>query len=240
VQATCQTAACRLNALDYWITVTYKSADQTSADSENSGLTRSRAFSFFSVALDRVRLYYVYLHLMPELPKNLLVPELGPCVCSQVRRFARKLSSFYDVILTSKELTITQYSLLANIARSGQLQHTALAEKVGMERTTLTRNLHPLIRAGWLKIVPGLDRRQKWLQLTGAGKRKLVRSFPLWQEAQRKFISQFGLKQTDQLRGLIGRAQSIVSNDFRKPRKTRSPATSPESGRSSRKTARDS
>jgi DNA-binding MarR family transcriptional regulator len=182
----------------------------------------------------------VYIHVMHELPKNLLAPKLGSCVCSQVRRLARKLSSFYDAILTPEELTITQYSLLANIARSKQLQHSALAEKVGMERTTLTRNLYPLLRAGWLKIVPGLDRRQKWLQLTGAGERKLVRSFPLWEEAQRKFISQFGLKETDQLRGLIGMAHSAVSNDLvGKPGKTRSLAPSPDSATSSKKTARD-
>jgi DNA-binding MarR family transcriptional regulator len=160
-----------------------------------------------------------------DLPQDLLLPELGPCVCSHVRRLARKLSSFYDATLAPEELTITQYSLLANIARAGQLQHTALAERVGMERTTLTRNLHPLIRAGWLKIVPGLDRRQRWLQLTSTGKRKLMRSFPLWEQAQRKFISQFGLKETDQLRTLIGAAQSAVANDLvGKPGRTPSPA----------------
>ena len=79
---------------------------------------------------------------MEEAPyKKLNAPDLGPCICSQVRKLARKLSSLYDTVLAPEKLTVTQYSLLANIARAGQLRHTALAENVGMERTTLTRNL---------------------------------------------------------------------------------------------------
>jgi hypothetical protein len=78
-----------------------------------------------------------------EIHKRLHARELGPCACSQVRKLARKLSSHYDTSLPPEDFTITQYSLLANIELAGQLSHTVLAEKVGMERTTLTRNLRP-------------------------------------------------------------------------------------------------
>jgi hypothetical protein len=81
-----------------------------------------------------------------EVYKRLLAPTLGPCACSQVRRLARKLSFLYDTRLSPEDLTITQYSLLADIERAGQLSHAVLAEKVGMDRTTLTRNLRPLTR----------------------------------------------------------------------------------------------
>jgi DNA-binding MarR family transcriptional regulator len=82
-----------------------------------------------------------------EIFKRLHAPKLGPCACSQVRRLGRKLSSLYDTRLSSEDLTITQYSLLADIERAGQLSHSVLAEKAGMDRTTLTRNLRPLTRA---------------------------------------------------------------------------------------------
>jgi len=127
-----------------------------------------------------------------EMLKRLHAPKLGPCVCSQVRRLARKLSSLYDALLSPEDLTITQYSLLANIERAVQLSHAVLAEKVGMDRTTLTRNLRPLTRAKWVTAATGEDRRQHLLQLTPAGRRKLVRSLPLWEEAQGQFLSQFG------------------------------------------------
>src|SRR5258705_5721674 len=114
---------------------------------------------------------------------------LAPCAWSQVSRFATKLSSLYDALLSPEGLTITQYSLLANIERAGQLSHAVLAEKVGMDRTTLTRNLRPLTRAKWVVAGTGKDRRQHLLQLTAAGRRKLVRSLRLWEEAQRQFLS---------------------------------------------------
>jgi DNA-binding MarR family transcriptional regulator len=141
-------------------------------------------------------------------------PELGPCVCSQVRRIARKISSLYDAALASEELTITQYSLLANIARAGQLSHASLAGKVGMERTTLTRNLRPLIRAKWVAAATGEDRRQHLLQLTAAGKRKLIRSLPLWQEAQRQFLSEMGSESVRDFNASLASAELAVRKAF--------------------------
>jgi DNA-binding MarR family transcriptional regulator len=147
-------------------------------------------------------------------------PKLGPCVCSQVRRLARKLSSLYDTVLSTEDLTITQYSLLANIERAGQLSHTVLAEKVGMERTTLTRNLRPLTRAEWVAAATGQDRRQHLLQLTATGRRKLVRSLPLWEETQRQFLSQIGSESLQELRALLTSAESVATKTFTADKKT--------------------
>ena len=125
-----------------------------------------------------------------------------------------KLSSFYDTLLSPEGLTITQYSLLANIERAGQLSHTVLAEKVGMVRTTLTRNLRPLTRAKWVAAAPGKDRRQHLLQLTAAGRRKLVRSLPLWEKAQLQFFSQIGSESLQELRVLLASSESAVTKAF--------------------------
>jgi DNA-binding MarR family transcriptional regulator len=149
-----------------------------------------------------------------EIHKRLHASKLGPCACSQVRRLARKLSSLYDTLLSPEDLTITQYSLLANIERVGQLSHAVLAEKVGMERTTLTRNLRPLTRAKWVTAATGEDRRQHLLQLTPAGRRKLVRSLPSWEEAQGQFLSQFGTESLQELRALVTSAESAVTKAF--------------------------
>ena len=149
-----------------------------------------------------------------EVHKRLPASKLGPCACSQVRRLGRKLSSLYDVRLSPEDLTITQYSLLADIERAGQLSHSVLAEKVGMDRTTLTRNLRPLTRAKWVAAATGQDRRQHLLQLTAAGRRKLVRSLPLWEEAQRQFLSQIGTESLQELRALLASAESAVPKAF--------------------------
>jgi DNA-binding MarR family transcriptional regulator len=143
---------------------------------------------------------------------RLQTADLSPCVCAQVRRIARKLSSIYDAVLSPEDLTITQYSLLANIGRAGQLSHSVLADKVGMERTTLTRNLRPLTKANWVTAATGRDRRQHLLQLTAAGKRKLLRSVPLWEEAQRQFLSQFGSESLQDLRERLTSAELAIIN----------------------------
>jgi DNA-binding MarR family transcriptional regulator len=137
--------------------------------------------------------------------------KLGSCACTDVRRVARKLTTLYDSGLAPAEITITQYSVLASIGRAGQLSHTALAEKLGMDRTTLTRNLRPLAKAQWVMVTSGEDRRQHLLQLTAAGKKKLNRSIPLWEKIQSQFISDVGVQSLQELRTLLRRVESVVA-----------------------------
>jgi DNA-binding MarR family transcriptional regulator len=145
-------------------------------------------------------------HIQDRLPPS----KLGSCTCTDVRRVARKLTLLYDAALAPAEITITQYSLLASIGRAGQLCHTTLAEKLGMDRTTLTRNLRPLIKAQWVVVASGEDRRQHLLQLTAAGKKKLKRSIPLWEKVQRQFVSDVGVQSLQELRTLLRLVESAV------------------------------
>ena len=71
-----------------------------------------------------------------EIHKRLPAPELGPCACSQVRRLAGKLFSLYDTLLSPEDLTITQYSLLANIELAGQLSHALLVRSLPVGGST--------------------------------------------------------------------------------------------------------
>jgi DNA-binding MarR family transcriptional regulator len=153
-------------------------------------------------------------HMPENFAQRLNAPELGPCACSQVRRTARAISSFYDAALSAADLTITQYAILTNIARAGRLKLTVLAAKLGMERTTLTRNLRPLMKTNLVKTNTGNDRRERLLQLTAAGQRRLHRSLPLWEEAQRQFVSHIGSESLPELRALLASAESIFTKVF--------------------------
>jgi DNA-binding MarR family transcriptional regulator len=79
----------------------------------------------------------------------------------------------------------------------------------------LTRNLRPLTRAKWVVAGTGKDRRQHLLQLTAAGRRKLVCSLPLWEEAQRQFLSRIGTESLRELRALLASAESAVTKAFK-------------------------
>jgi DNA-binding MarR family transcriptional regulator len=139
-------------------------------------------------------------------------PEHGPCVCSQLRRAARKVSSLYDRSLSEAGLSVTQHAMLVNIARAGEISRTALAAKLGMDRTTLTRNLIPLEKAGLVSPAESKDRRARSLSLSLAGRRKLRQSYALWREAQASFARQLGKANLAALRGALDNAEASAES----------------------------
>ncbi|WP_229413436.1 MarR family winged helix-turn-helix transcriptional regulator [Massilia violaceinigra] len=108
------------------------------------------------------------------------------CTCFKLRKLTRAMSRVYDHHMATVGLKTTQYSVLANVAREA-LPVAELAERLGMERTTLTRNLKPLMDAGWVVPRPGADSRQRIVTITEAGQQKLAESYPVWCGAQRAF-----------------------------------------------------
>lgn len=139
----------------------------------------------------------------------------GACVCSQLRRTARKVSSLYDRALTESGLTITQHSLLVNIARAGEVGRSVLAAKLGMDRTTLTRNLKPLELARLVKAAgQSEDRRQRLLCLTKEGQRRLKRSYEQWEKIQIEFAMSLGAGELEKLRSVLQVAEAAAQRAF--------------------------
>ena len=130
-------------------------------------------------------------------------PSVTPCTCAMLRRTARRITRIYDQALRPAGLRLNQFSILANIARDGGLSITDLADQLEMERTTLTRNLHPLVRAGWVLIATSRDRRQRSVGLTQSGRALYEQALPLWQIAERTLREDLGRDQTEQLRSLL-------------------------------------
>lgn len=121
----------------------------------------------------------------------------SPCTCFQLRRAARRVSQVYDRHLAAAELSLNAYSILRRSSEPRPLGE--LADALGMDRTTLTRNLKPLLEAGLLNAVPGVDSRQRKVQISVAGKRRLQKAFPLWQQAQQEVETRFGSARTTTL-----------------------------------------
>ena len=136
--------------------------------------------------------------------------ECGPCACSQLRRTARKLSSLYDGVLGTAGLTVTQHALLVNIARAEKVSRTALAERLGMDRTTLTRNLQPLEKAKLVVTGASADRRERLLTLSVEGRRKLRQSYALWERAQQSFAAQIGPGMLERFRASLQAAEAAA------------------------------
>ena len=113
---------------------------------------------------------------------ELIEKPLG-CTCFKLRKLTRAMSRLYDQHLAGAGLKTTQYSVLANAARAA-LPVADLAELLGLERTTLTRNLKPLIDAGWVSLQKGADSRQRIVTISAAGRRKAKQAYLAWRAAQ--------------------------------------------------------
>jgi len=124
-------------------------------------------------------------------PPVLPVDRLG-CACTLIRRAARRMTQLYDDALAPTGLRITQYSLLANLDRRGPISMTDLAGVLGMDRTTLTRNVAPLERDGLLELRTAGHGRTKLATLSARGRRRLREAFPYWEQAQQRFGESLG------------------------------------------------
>ena len=109
------------------------------------------------------------------------------CAGWNSRLAARRITQFLDRELEGIRLTVAQLGLMAEIASIPDDRLGALAERTGLEQSTLSRNLRTLEREGLIEIAmveTDLRRRAVWLTETGA--RRLEASIPVWRKAQAK------------------------------------------------------
>lgn len=119
------------------------------------------------------------------------------CACYTARRAARQLGQAYDRALRPSGLTNTQFSTLAVISLSEgsagiDLTMSELAARIGVERTTLTRNLEVMRRDGLVRVMAGADARCKRIELTAKGRAALQKAVPLWRGVQAEVTASVG------------------------------------------------
>lgn len=135
------------------------------------------------------------------------------CTGASLRRAARRLSQFYDDALRPTGLKLTQYSVLSTLAYAEDPSITDLAERLVMDRTTLTRNLRPLQKAGWVTVGRGGDARSRAVSLTPEGRRVLERAGPVWREAELAVRERLGPDGGRSLRHLLSTASAAFSDE---------------------------
>jgi DNA-binding MarR family transcriptional regulator len=106
------------------------------------------------------------------------------CLCLRVQRASRMIGRRFDEALRPVGLTNWQFSLLMALNRPSPLTVNGLAEELGMDRTTTTKNLKPLERRGLLEIRhDDEDARVRRIVLTSAGHALLSKALPHWRAA---------------------------------------------------------
>ena len=114
------------------------------------------------------------------------------CACANLRKATRVTTQLYDATLRPSGLRATQFTLLVATRLSDTAPVTRLANELGMDRTTLMRNLRLLERQALIRVRPGRDRRIREVVLTERGHEALARAVPLWRRAQTRVAAALG------------------------------------------------
>ena len=124
------------------------------------------------------------------------------CTSFKLRQLVRRVSQWYDQELARAGLKTTQYSLLSHVLKLGPIRPGDLAAAMTMDASTLTRNLKPLLAAGWLELAPGADGRSRSVHITPAGREKRAQAQRHWRAAQEQLNARLGIEAVRALHAL--------------------------------------
>jgi DNA-binding MarR family transcriptional regulator len=128
----------------------------------------------------------------PEYQRIAAMPQT--CVNHNLRRAARIVSNSYDEVLRGTGLHANQLIMLVVVYLYEPAPINAMAEGIGLDRTTLVRDLRLIEEQGLITIRPGEhDRRQRLVSLTPKGRDTLIGCLPIWEQAQKKVVDVLGL-----------------------------------------------
>src|SRR5262249_49047677 len=141
----------------------------------------------------------IYIYHMTAEPRLM---ECSQCLCLASRRAARTITRAFDKQLRPHGIRTTQFSLLALLELKGPQSIGDLADALGADRTTLTRNLALIERQSLVKGRPGDDARERIVAIMPKGRNLLTKAFPAWRKAQSDLTSSIGVPLADSLRRL--------------------------------------
>lgn len=125
------------------------------------------------------------------------------CTNLKLRQLSRAVTRHYDAYVVPTGLKNSQYSLLSHVVLLGPLRPTDLAARMKLDASTLTRNLQPLIAAGWVEQGPGADARSRSVSATEAGRAKRGQAQRAWKQAQLALNARLGSERVVALHALL-------------------------------------
>jgi DNA-binding MarR family transcriptional regulator len=113
---------------------------------------------------------------------------------------SRAVTRFYDDMLRPTGLRATQLVVLVAVGSGEAVSITALAKLMGMDRSTLTRNLTPLERDGLIRVGNEGWRRSRTVEITKKGGARLREATSLWERAQDTLRGKLGIRKWGTIR----------------------------------------
>ncbi len=125
------------------------------------------------------------------------------CTNFKLRQLVRRVTQHYDAELAKAGLKTSQFSLLSHLIKPSAMRPVDLAAEMTMDASTLTRNLKPLIAAGWVQLAAGVDGRSRLVSITDEGRAKHRVAKLQWRTAQNGINASLGVANVVALHTLI-------------------------------------
>ena len=150
--------------------------------------------------------------LQPAPDKDSPAPRPQGCTNLKLRQLMRRVAQRYDAEVGQVGLKGTQYSLLSYVIKLGPIRPVDLAGAMNVDASTLSRNLRPLVAAGWVTQEAGADARSRLVQATDAGRDKRTEAQRRWRVAQEGLNAALGPQRVIALHALIDEAMQALDD----------------------------
>lgn len=134
------------------------------------------------------------------------------CTNLKLRELSRVVTRHYDAHVAPTGLKNSQYSLLSHVVLLGPIRPGELAARMRLDASTLTRNLQPLVAAGWVEQGPGDDARSRSVVATEAGRAKRAEAQRAWKQAQLALNARLGNERVAALHALLDDCLAVLED----------------------------
>jgi len=153
----------------------------------------------------------VHIHYMK---RQLDMTAVENCVCFNLRAATRAVTQFYDAEMRRHGIRPTQGTILESLIAKESWSMSELSEWLGVERTTLVRNLQPLQRDGLVQIEGGGRGRMVQLTITPKGRKQIEKFEPAWRVAQAAVVNTLGADRWSALLRDLGAAAAALKKEI--------------------------
>ncbi len=125
---------------------------------------------------------------------------LENCMGWSLRGAARRVTQFIEAEMAGTGVSFAQFGLMAEIASARDDTLSALAQRMGLDQSTLSRTLRTLEGDGLVEIaIVEDDQRKRMVWLTEKGARRLETALAAWRQAHLKLNKQLPVDLVRQL-----------------------------------------
>ena len=152
-------------------------------------------------------------HIHSPMTKELDMSAPENCVCFNLRWVTRAVTQFFDAEMRRHGIRPTQGTILASLMARDSWNMAELSDWLGMDRTTLVRNLGPLQRDGLVQINGGGRGRLVELAITAKGRKQIEKLAPAWKSAQSAVVKTLGEKRWSAILSDLETAALALNNN---------------------------